>query len=51
MTSGDRISLIDRLRALPAETEWLEIKRNPSRRTCWARTCPASMVGGRRRGE
>ncbi|MCC7020156.1 MAG: putative DNA binding domain-containing protein [Ardenticatenales bacterium] len=28
MSADDRISLIDRLRALPTETEWLEFKRN-----------------------
>ncbi len=28
MTSRDHIALVDRLRALPAETEWFEFKRN-----------------------
>lgn len=28
MTEGERIALIDRLRALPSETEWVEFKRN-----------------------
>ncbi|MCC6781752.1 MAG: putative DNA binding domain-containing protein [Planctomycetes bacterium] len=28
MRNGDRIALIDRLRALPTESEWLEFKRN-----------------------
>ncbi len=28
MTERERIALIDRLRALPTETEWFELKRN-----------------------
>ncbi len=28
MSAADRITLIDRLRALPTETEWFEFKRN-----------------------